>query len=119
MSRRGTTFERKWRFLRSTSKQIQCVSHAPFVVTVEFGQEEPADMPHAVAIAAACIAVASPARPQSRRQPPAPEIEEGRAWLDRKAAERERAFQLQRPKSGRSGGSTPIVTQSARLDRDG
>jgi hypothetical protein len=39
MSGRGTTFERKWRFLRSSSKQIQCVSHAPFVATVELGLE--------------------------------------------------------------------------------
>jgi hypothetical protein len=39
MSRRGTTFERKWRFLRSSSKQIQRFSRAPFVVTVELGFE--------------------------------------------------------------------------------
>jgi hypothetical protein len=48
-----------------------------------------------IAIAAACIAIASLARPQSHRQSPAPEIEEGRVWLERKAAERARAFQLQ------------------------
>jgi hypothetical protein len=33
-----------------------------------------------IAIAVACIAMASPARPQSHRQSPAPEIEEGRVW---------------------------------------
>jgi hypothetical protein len=53
---------------------------------------------YTLAVAAACIALAMasrPARPQSYQQPPVPEIQEGRAWLERKAAERERAFQLQ------------------------
>ncbi len=62
----------------------------------------------AIAIAVACIAMASPARPQSHRQSPAPEIEEGRAWLERKAAERERAFQLQQAEE----------RQERRLDTD-
>jgi hypothetical protein len=38
---------------------------------------------------------APPGRNPTGSYPPAPEIEEGRAWLERKAAERERTFQLQ------------------------
>jgi hypothetical protein len=49
----------------------------------------------AVAIAAAAIVTASSTMAQSYQRPSAPEIQDGRAWLDRKAAERERAFQLQ------------------------
>jgi hypothetical protein len=49
----------------------------------------------AVAIAAAAIATTSSTMAQSYQRPSAPEIQDGRAWLDRKAAERERTFQGQ------------------------
>jgi len=52
-------------------------------------------MPAGTYALAAAIATAGSTMAQSYQRPSAPEIQAGRDWLDRKAAERERAFQQQ------------------------